>query len=184
MSQAQQQSSEIIRFQANIPVEGALKFPEGLPVQGQYGDQVLFTFTDGRRAYCPPIVQQRIRELGVERGDAIVITKRSVRSGNRNSIEWSVERPLEKQIERSLAVVAERKAAVMPTTAEPTPAAPAASSYFSERMTAALMAAVDSAQAAESYAKTRGMNLKFQEEDVRAIAATIYIQDSRMAVRA
>jgi hypothetical protein len=42
-------------------------------------------------------------------------------------------------------------------------------------MAAALAAAVDAAATAESYAEAHGKRITFSSEDIRAIAATIYI---------
>lgn len=61
--------SDKVQFQTNVPVEVALKYNDGKEVSGQYGDQVLYTLTDGRVMYVPPIVKRRIDELGIGRGD-------------------------------------------------------------------------------------------------------------------
>jgi hypothetical protein len=49
----------------------------------------------------------------------------------------------------------------------------------SSLMSAALIAAVDAAQAAERHAEDRGIPVKFGPDDIRAIANTLYIQASR-----
>lgn len=46
-------------------------------------------------------------------------------------------------------------------------------------MTAALIAAIDSCIEAAKYAATKGMTLKFSEEDIRTVAATIFLQTGR-----
>ena len=46
-------------------------------------------------------------------------------------------------------------------------------------MAAALIAAIDATAEAVVYAKSVGITLKFSEEDIRAVAATIYIQNAR-----
>jgi hypothetical protein len=43
--------SDKVQFQTNVPVEVALKNGDGKQVNGQYGDQVLYTLTDGRVMY-------------------------------------------------------------------------------------------------------------------------------------
>ena len=63
-------------------------------------------------------------------------------------------------------------------------AAPAAANaqQSPSRMTAALIAAIDSLNAATTYGReTWGIALEFSEEDVRCVAATIYIQNARNA---
>ena len=43
--------SDKVQFQTNVPVDVALKYNDGKGVTGQYGDQVLYTLTDGRVMY-------------------------------------------------------------------------------------------------------------------------------------
>jgi len=82
--------SDKVQFQTNIPVEVALKYGDGKEVNGQYGDQVLYTLTDGRVMYVPPIVKRRIEELGIGRGELFTLTKAEKKNGTRRMIEWVV----------------------------------------------------------------------------------------------
>jgi hypothetical protein len=59
--------SDKVQFQTNVPVDVALKYNDGKEVTGQYGDQVLYTLTDGRIMDMPPIVKREIGELGIGR---------------------------------------------------------------------------------------------------------------------
>src|ERR1700679_2429443 len=77
-----------VQFQTNVPVEVALKYNDGKEVTGQYGDQVLYTLTDGRVMYVPPIVKKRIDELGIGRGELFTLTKAEKKNGTRRTIEW------------------------------------------------------------------------------------------------
>jgi hypothetical protein len=52
-----------VHFQTNVPAEVALKYGDGKDVAGQYGDQVLYTLTDGRVMYVPPIVRKQIQDF-------------------------------------------------------------------------------------------------------------------------
>ena len=79
-----------VQFQTNVPVEVALKYNDGKEVNGQYGDQVLYTLTDGRVMYVPPIVKRRIDELGIARGELFTLTKAEKKNGTRRTIEWLV----------------------------------------------------------------------------------------------
>jgi hypothetical protein len=67
-----------------------LKYNDGKEVTGQYGDQVLYTLTDGRVMYVPPIVKKKIDELGIGRGELFTITKAEKKNGTRRTIEWVV----------------------------------------------------------------------------------------------
>jgi hypothetical protein len=61
--------SEKVQFQTNVSIDIALKYNDGKEVTGQYGDQVLYTLTDGRVMYVPPIVKKKIDELRIGRGE-------------------------------------------------------------------------------------------------------------------
>src|ERR1700722_8423439 len=82
--------SDRVQFQTNVPVEVALKYNDGKEVNGQYGDQVLYTLTDGRVMYVPPIVKRKIDELGIGRGELFTLTKAEKKNGTRRTIEWLV----------------------------------------------------------------------------------------------
>src|SRR5260370_9740150 len=82
--------SEKVQFQTNVPIEVELKYNDGKEVSGQYGDQVLYTLTDGRVMYVPPIVKKKIDELGIGRGELFTITKAEKKNGTRRTIEWVV----------------------------------------------------------------------------------------------
>ena len=80
--------SEKVQFQTNVSIDVALKYNDGKEVTGQYGDQVLYTLTDGRVMYVPPIVKKKIDELGIGRGELFTITKAEKKNGTRRTIEW------------------------------------------------------------------------------------------------
>src|ERR1700693_6336618 len=82
--------SEKLQFQTNVAIDVTLKYNDGKEVTGQYGDQVLYTLTDGRVMYVPPIVKKKIDELGIGRGDLFTITKTEKKNGTRRPIEWVV----------------------------------------------------------------------------------------------
>jgi len=83
---------EVLRFQANIPEEVALKYDDGKAVQGRYGDQVLYTLTDDRVMYLPPIAAKRIKDLHINRNELMSISKQEVPRGQKSSIEWVIKR--------------------------------------------------------------------------------------------
>src|ERR1700730_3736103 len=82
--------SDKVQFQTNVPIDVALKYNDGKEVTGQYGDQVLYTLTDGRVMYVPPIVKKKMNELGIARGELFTITKAEKKNGTRRTIEWVV----------------------------------------------------------------------------------------------
>ena len=54
---------ERVVFEANVPVTATLAYPDGLKVQGPFGDQVMYSLTDGRVMYVPPVVRDKFVEL-------------------------------------------------------------------------------------------------------------------------
>src|SRR5262245_55344656 len=83
--------AEYVRFEAGRPQEVALKFADGKVVDGQYGEQVMYSLTDGRVMYVEPIVAARIRSLGIQPGECFFIEKR--KKGRAN--DWHVYRETE-----------------------------------------------------------------------------------------
>jgi hypothetical protein len=62
----------------NTPLQIALKFPEGKPVQGRYGDQVYFTLShpSATGLYLDPGPAQKVAALGARPGEPFWICKR------------------------------------------------------------------------------------------------------------
>ena len=54
---------EKIAFQTNAPVTVALAYGDGLQVEGRFGDQIMYTLTDERVMYVPPVVRSKLVEL-------------------------------------------------------------------------------------------------------------------------
>jgi hypothetical protein len=83
-----------IKFQTNITVEAALKFPEGKLCDSQFGDpQYMFTTTDDRVFFVAEKVAQKIHGLRLLPREPFEITKAEVDYGNgRKGIEWQVNK--------------------------------------------------------------------------------------------
>jgi small basic protein len=90
--------SEKIQFQTNLPVEVALQYLEGKPVDSQFGGvQHLFSTTDNRVFFVSEmvgnIIADQLKKLGVQKGEAIEICKAEVTQGRgRKGIQWVVKR--------------------------------------------------------------------------------------------
>ena len=65
----------ILRFQTNVPNEVALESPQGVVVEGRYGDRLLFHLTDGRVMYVPRIVGTKIQAEGISAGERFKLCK-------------------------------------------------------------------------------------------------------------
>ena len=180
--------SDKVHFQTNIPVEVALKYGDGKEVNGQYGDQVLYTLTDGRVMYVPPTVKRRIEELGIGRGELFTLTKAEKKNGTRRTIEWLVaagERGEKPPCGSVQAVTGQRPAqhrtaaaAVGKENGQRAHLTHDAKGFLvtnhGQLLLQSLAAAVDVAAATERYAAAAGVEVQFTSEDLREIGLRIY----------
>jgi hypothetical protein len=129
--------TEILRFEMNVPTEVALKYAgPGKPIEGRYGNRVMYTLADNRVMYVAPIVASRISDLGIRPGEVFQVCKQQKRQGQRKYIEWQVQRletksetQLEHQLRESIEVAQAAKAAqpskaTEETITQPLPATP------------------------------------------------------------
>ena len=198
----------VIRFDPNTPVEVALKYDGGKQVQSRIPeapDQMMYTVCGDDTIYVPLHVADQITQLGIKRAELMSICKRQQSGVTR----WEVKRiseaaeparpeatMLENQLTRSIEQANQQKAqralqapagpqstqAVSPsnpTTPNSTP--PIAHTVISKIMASALIASIDATQEAERYAHSKGFELEFGADDIRAIAATIFITASKQA---
>jgi hypothetical protein len=188
---------EVVRFAVDIPVEVALRFETGKHVEGRYGDQVMYSLIDNRVMYVPPYVEQCIRELAIGAGETLQLCKQAKTDGNRKWIEWSVRRAPQQprasgnetaaagQVRNEVQNHADgntngevdghangcgHKVAVMPSMI-------AGSGITAMEM--ALNGAAEIAHRVEGRAAANSYSLRFSNEDIRAIALTIFIQAMR-----
>ena len=181
--------SEKLQFQTNVPVDVALKYNDGKEVTGQYGDQVLYTLTDGRVMYVPHIVKKKIDELGIGRGELFTITKAEKKNGTRRTIEWVIgtdgsgDRESQRRDQQPNGTPPAQRgggAGSAPANGNahrPSPRNEAKGFLVSGQgqfLLQALAAAVDVAAATERYATACGLELQFTSEDLREIGLSIY----------
>jgi hypothetical protein len=175
-------------FQTNIPVEVALKYGDGKDVTGQYGDQVLYTLTDGRVMYVPPIVRKQIEDLEIGRGELFTITKAEKKNGTRRTIEWQVAANGRTSRQRNGESIEDKRRPVgdgpekQPSgqaSGNGTVGRVAPGGVSAQSLKQALALAVDAVAEAERYAGTHGISLQFTSEDVREIGLRIYATASR-----
>jgi hypothetical protein len=196
-----------LKLTANVPEVIALAFAQGREVTSQFGgDQVMFTLCDGRRAYFPPFVAEKIYAAGIPARQPFAIIKREVVHGNKRSIEYVIENHNETgaahakenapvlavnaAVSRThqhpnhsaaLEVAAQLAASLDKPTWSELQAQQAAPAQHPETlaMIEAHKRAIDVAAAAEAYANTRGLAIRYAAEDIRAIAATMFINNAR-----
>jgi hypothetical protein len=183
---------ERVVFEANVPVEATLAYPDGLKVQGRFGDQVMYSLTDGRVMYVPPVVRDKLVELGIRQHEPFAICRAERREGNRRFVDWVVQ-------PESSAAATQSTAANGDAHGSPAngangarvksngngngngkPAsAPASPGTAETALRAALTTSIDAALAAEQYASAHGLSIRFGSEDLRAMALSLFIQHAR-----
>ena len=80
----------IVRFEMNVPTEVTLQCSEGVAVEGRYGTRIMFNLADGRVMYVPPIIATKIE--GIPAGETFKLRKAAVKTGQKRSVEWLLER--------------------------------------------------------------------------------------------
>src|SRR5271166_3610086 len=183
---------ERVVFEANVPVTATLAYADGLKVQGRFGDQVMYSLTDGRVMYVPPVVRDKLVELGIRQHEPFAICRAERGEGNRRFVDWVV------QPEGSAAppqivtahgnmpgspMNGDNGARVRPNgngNGNGKPAsAPTKSGTAETALRVALTASIDAALAAEQYASAHGLSIRFGSEDLRAMALSLFIQHAR-----
>jgi hypothetical protein len=166
---------ERVAFQINVPVTVALAYPDGIQVDGRYGDQVMYTLADERVMYVPPIVRTRISELGVGKGESVTVCKTERREGTRRFVEWQVERAT-----LNGAGAPQNGNGVVHSAPKPSGTAGRNGAGPAETtLRKALVASIEAALAAEQYACAKGLSIRFGSEDLRAMALSLFIQHAR-----
>ena len=185
---------EILRLETNIPKVVALAFDKGVPVEGQFGDQVRFTLEDDRIVYVDPPVAQRIEELGIRRGEEFQLCKRPKKGAKGLEVEvvklkcaaaGTPAAPQAAKREGAAAVPATVTGPVQ-SSAKPNGAAKAngngapvpvvfTGTGAGDFLLSALVNSVDIWLATQQYAKAKGLDLAITTEDVRALAITAFI---------
>ena len=183
---------EQVAFEANVPVTAALAYADGLKVQGRFGDQVMYSLTDGRVMYVPPVVRDRLVELGIRQNEPFAICRAERREGNRRFVDWVVQPDDSAATAQSATansdaqgspVNGDNGARVRPNgngNGNGKSASMPASAGTAERaLRAALTASIDAALEAEQYASAHGLSIRFGSEDLRAMALSLFIQHAR-----
>ena len=65
-----------LQFTPNVPAQIALKFADGKLVEGRYGDQVMFSLTNGQVMYLDTDVAAKINLLDLRKAEPFMICKR------------------------------------------------------------------------------------------------------------
>jgi hypothetical protein len=79
-----------LKLQTNVWAEIALKFADGKEVEGNYGRQMMYTTTTDEKLYLPLPAAEKVKALGVAKGEVFAIRK-AEQPGTTN-IHWEVKR--------------------------------------------------------------------------------------------
>ena len=181
---------ERVVFEANVPVKATLAYADGLKVQGRFGDQVMYSLTDGRVMYVPPIVRDKLVKLGIGQNEPVAICRAERREGNRRFVNWVVKpdgsaAPAPSVTGRDDAprpngdAAACSKANGNGNGNGKSASTPTRSGTGEAALRAALTASIDAALVAEQYASAHGLSIRFGSEDLRAMALSLFIQHAR-----
>ena len=165
---------EKIAFQTNVPVSVALAYPDGIQVEGRFGDQIMYTLADERIMYVPLVVRTKLVELGVQPREPFTICKAERKEGNRRFIEWQVNKD-----GNSNCLPPPETPPVNGQTNGPGAPKPSNGYVAASPLQQALTASIDAAIAAEQYAAAKGSSVRFGSEDLRAMALSLFIQGAR-----
>lgn len=176
-------SPETIKFEIGVPQVHALAYAEGKPTKSRFsGDQLMYTTVAGDRFYVDPYFQDRLRAAGVTAGALIKIEKVENWTGNRRSVDFRIKKVAGAADVQATAPRVKDTNELPPNATPATPPPPAPVNGAGENSAAILSRcyhqAIDIALAATAYAETKGLRITPAFEDIRAMAATICINET------
>jgi hypothetical protein len=132
-----------------------------------------------------PMEVFRITQRKTQSGEVYYEVNTSAAKTNGHAAQPQPEAPtpLESTLAASIAHVQAQKAATSATSTAPAPEQSKSSNMAADLVAASLIAAIDGLLTAMEYARSKGietsLDLEFNAEDVRCLAATTYIQASK-----
>ncbi len=165
-----------IRFSPNVPYEVILRFPDGMRVNGRWGSQIMFTLEQpfNGRMYLPEFAANQIKALNLAHGEPVTICK--VITGQK--ITWRVERaPNPPSAHGELTVPRiEAKSEERPA-AQPALAVVNGPSSMDPKteLSRCYSDAIEVLVTARDQAVKVGLPVQFTGEDLRQVAAVLYI---------
>ncbi len=165
----------ILKILPNQPYSISLKYSGATEKPGKWGMQFQYVLSDGSILYLPPIAHAEIQSLNPAPGEAFTLLKK-IEQGN--AAAWSVERiqqPANGHQPQPKPVTTARTI----TGAVPVP--PSLTTAESRRIFAQLVATIQATQAAEEFAKSIGREIRFDAADIRSMAISGFIEQSRRA---
>lgn len=175
---------EKVNFEVNVPQALILEHDDGVPSQGRFGDQYMYTFAGQKIAWVDPEVRDLILRARAGAGDQIAVCKREARDGHRKRVLWEVEKIEEEPPAPPTQPPAPHASTMRPAPANGSapeahqaiaPATGAPASGPAGLLTVAYRASIDAAIDATAYASQRGLKLALDAGDIRAAAISLFI---------
>lgn len=167
----------------NTPQIVAIAAIPGKMVPSMGGDapsEVCFTLVDGRPWYVPQVIADHIYAQGIQARQQIEVTalgrkktEVAITPIQARMPTRSAERDYTPELTQSISNALARPVAVAP------PAAPLPEVTINQKFLAAYMVAVDTLLETKVYAQRKGLALEIHCEDVRALAATLIIDQQK-----
>ena len=152
----------------------------------------MYSLTDGRVMYVPPIVRDKLVELGIGQNESVAICRAECREGNRRFVNWVVKPDGSAAPAQSVtghddpprpngdaAACAKANGNGNGNGNGKSASTPTKSGTAEAALRATLTASIDAALAAEQYACAHGLSVRFGSEDLRAMALSLLIQHAR-----
>lgn len=165
--------SEVLEFKPGVTEKVALKFPTGKEITTARGVRVLFSLTDNRVMFTGTAVAQKIKSLGLKPGEPFEIGFREVETAGKKSYEWSVFKI--------------PTPATCPQVKPGTPTNGHATHHgipYRDPRAEWLRCANEAVQmlvTVREHAAAQGLPVQFSGEDLRQVAATLFIQQHQQA---
>jgi hypothetical protein len=174
-------NNEIVEFEPNIPQEMALLYLAGKPIETARGPRVMFSVKGGRKLFVDPPVAEQIAALGAKKGEPISICKRESGFEVKRIAGTPVEsgEPTAKTASRPPDMVDSH---LTVNCAHHTAPIALLMTGQSQLLMRQLVASIEAVHAAEKHGDLIGRPVKFSSEDIRAIAISGFIQQSREGI--
>ena len=189
-----------VTFAPNIPTQVVLDSEPTMQQNASGAEEWRYFLAGEQIMWVPLEAHQQIQDAGAVEGDSVVIEKRK---RGKEAANWIVTTEPEPDARQALRNATTAPASRQPAPPRPTrgdnalparglaadpipqPPTPDARQAVEESLTAAdllagaLAAAIDAATEASDYARRKGLALAWTAADIRAMAATLYIERAK-----
>jgi hypothetical protein len=190
--------NQVYTFEFDQPTYVGFKYRQGKPYQSPYGDGFTYALTNGCVAFFPPSVDKEIQALNLGPRESCIITRRK----DGAEIAWEVERAAIQPNDGTLKVenlaggsagenreslnrpvvdslVGDTSKHCVQHNTPSNGSAPPLCTRESPSLYRQLVAAIEAVKQAEAHSVLIGYPVKFQSEDIRAMAISGFIQQAR-----